>query len=110
MLDSALGAASLTLLPIPVSAFFFVIEPVVLVTRPPSAFSPPTNFLARGVALVERGLRGFLSVVTSSLEIVELDSVIAPRGGAAGRSPDSISARSFWASFRIIRKRPSIAS
>ncbi len=78
--------------------------------RPPSTFSPPAIFLARGVVLVERGLRSFLGVVTSSAEVVELDLVIAPRGGAAGRSPDSISARSFWASFRIMRKRPSIAS
>ena len=49
----------------------------------------------------------------SSVEVVakEEDLDIAlPRGGAAGRCPDSTSARSFAASFLMIRKRPSIAS
>lgn len=48
----------------------------------------------------------------SSPEVVakEEDLDAAPRGGAVGRSPDSISARSLAASFLIMRKRPSIAS
>lgn len=76
------------------------------------------DFLARGVVLVERGLRGFFGVEILSLsspevvakeeDLAELDAV--PRGGATGRSPDSISARSLAASFLMMRKRPSIAS
>ena len=89
--------------------------------RPSSTLSPPpppaaVDFFARGVVVVERGLRGFLGVEILSLSSVEVVAkeedldIALPRGGAAGRCPDSTSARSFAASFLMIRKRPSIAS
>ena len=62
-----------------------------------------------GVFLGVRGLRGVVSFLgVCSLEAVYV--VVAPRAGASGRVPVSISSLSTAASRLIIRKRPSMES